>query len=193
MKRLSFITVAALWACSCTNQPPKEEKIEERIDSVISVPDTFNRAPDIIDTAVRSGNVDSSTDNETVTFYMVIADTGTNYQVLHRKMTGLQQQLHLDIDTLGRGYSKEKQRITLPENDEDEMYAGDYFPRRGAGENLSIEQMDAYLNSSGPKNMGLVAGIYSDQASGDRALKKVKQQEPKAFLLKAGIYMGCMH
>lgn len=185
--------LAACIAGSCNNPPSKQEKIEERIDSVISVPDTFNRAPENTDTALSPASVDSGLVDETVTFYMVIADTGLNYQALRRKMTGLQQQLHLEIDTLGRIYSTEKQRIIVPENDEDEMYAGDYYPRRGAGENLSIEQMDAYLNGSRPKNMGLVAGIYTDQASGDQALKKVKQQELKAFLLKADIFMGCMH
>ncbi|WP_262490545.1 hypothetical protein [Hymenobacter sp. CRA2] len=36
----------------------------------------------------------------------------------------------LASDTLGRFFDEQKNLIRLPDDDEDELYAGDYFPRR---------------------------------------------------------------
>lgn len=162
----------------------------EKIDSVSSVvvDSSYYKMMQHTDTTDTTG-----TDDMYATCYLVIVDTGSNYTILHKKMTGLQQSLQLEIDTMGRYYNEQKHKIVVPDNSDDEMYAGEYFPRRDASSFLSLEQMDYYLSSSGARNMGLVAGIYAAGQEADSALIKVKQVERNAFVLKAKIYMGCMH
>ena len=56
---------------------------------------------------------------------VLIVDTGNIYYALNEKMYALGRTLNIEIDTIGRYYDKEKDLICLPEDDEDEMYAGD--------------------------------------------------------------------
>ena len=60
----------------------------------------------------------------------MVADTGKDYFKLRNQMFRLNQLLHISIDTMGRYYNKMKDEIVLRENDEDEIYRGEYFPRR---------------------------------------------------------------
>ena len=128
--------------------------------------------------------------------YIVIADTSPAYSVLHGKMLDLATELQLSIDTLGRGYDKAKDLICLPEDDEDEVYAGAYFPRRNPSKALSLEYFD-YYNTDGPKPrsgmIALVVEITDKKEEADRTLSKVKAHMSGAYILQASVYMGCMH
>ncbi|QNN40869.1 hypothetical protein [Pedobacter roseus] len=126
-------------------------------------------------------------------YYVAVLDTNMNYNPIHSKMFSTSEALNIPIDTLGRYYNKKKDEIILPENDEDEIYAGEYFPRRNAEENLSLEYLNMYKPDAKAKTIALVAGIYADKDSATIALKKLKTIEPKAFVLKSKIYVGCMH
>lgn len=140
---------------------------------------------------------DASTDNEiaeqTSPFYVVVADTSLNYDVLHQKMFAINKILNIEIDTLGRFYNRKKNLIQLPDNDPDEIYAGDYFLRRGEGKSLSIEYLNAYKKSSNEKMMALLSGIYEKKSSADSALAILKETSVNSFVFKADIYMGCIH
>ena len=126
-------------------------------------------------------------------YYVVVADTGLGYAALHRKMVSLHQSLRMEIDTLGRHYYAAKDLIALPDNDPDEIYAGDYFPRRFPSENLSLEYLEMYDIHSAEKTIALVTGIYETEKLAERALKLVKEAEKNAFMVKADIYLGCLH
>lgn len=184
----SLVTVIIYTSCN-TSAPPQQPPVE-KIDSVTSV---------VVDSAYYNMMQHKDTTDTTgmddmyATCYLVVADTGTNYAILRKKMTGLQQSLQLEIDTMGRYYNEQKHRIVEPDSSDDEMYAGEYFPRRYTSESLSLEQMDYYLSSSNVQNMGLVTGIYATRQGADSALIKVKLIEHHAFVLKTKIYMGCMH
>ncbi|MBW4889706.1 hypothetical protein KXQ82_08260 [Mucilaginibacter sp. HMF5004] len=136
---------------------------------------------------------DDNAESEILPYYIVIADTGLNYDVLHQKMISINKPLKIKIDTLGRFYNPKKNLIQLPDNDPDEIYAGDYFLRRGEGESLSIEYLNAYKGSSNEKMMALLSGIYEKKSSADSALVLLKKTSASSFVLKADIYMGCMH
>lgn len=126
-------------------------------------------------------------------YFVVIADTGNDYYALHHLMLSLNKKSGIDIDTMGRYYNAEKNLIALPDNDEDEMYAGEYFPRRFPGQSLSLEYMTAFIPGSGEKTIGLVAGIYETEAEADSILLKLIPIAPQIFRVQSEIYLGCMH
>lgn len=128
-------------------------------------------------------------------FYVVIADQNENYQTLHKKMIDLKVKLNLPIDSLGRSFNKKKDLIALSENDADELYAGQYYPRRYASKYLSIEYLYVYDDKThyDSKNMVLVTGIFENEKAADSALVVLKKFEKNAIKLKSIIYVGCMH
>lgn len=144
----------------------------------------------------KASGVDTSETDEQLNayanYYVLVADTGKRYDELRTEMFNLHQSSSLAIDTLGRYYDKTKGLIQLPDDDDDEMYAGEYYPRRYLSEYLSLEYLDEYQPGSESKMIALVAGIYETRKSADSALSAIKPGE-KAFVLKSRIYVGCMH
>lgn len=132
-------------------------------------------------------------DGEYATYYVVVVDTGYDYYKLQKKMTRLSSALNIPIDTMGRSYNPDKKRIVLPEDDEDEIYAGDYYPRRSPSEFLSLEYLGVYKPKADINTIVLVAGIYEKKEEAARMLKKITKESPKAYVLKAKVYIGCMH
>lgn len=136
---------------------------------------------------------DETTDENYATYFVVVADTSQDYTMLHQKMFVLNRKFDIPIDTMGRYYNKSKNLIALPDNAEDEIYAGDYFPKRFPTENLSLEYLDFYQSQAGEKTIALVTGIYETEKSADSALTILKKTEKKVFKIKANIYVGCTH
>ncbi len=153
------------------------------------------------DTGVHAQTVNSNsdsqpedtTDYEHATFFVLVADTGPNYYVLHKKMFDMHRQLSIPIDTMGRLYNQEKNLIALPDDDDDEMYAGNYFPRRFPSDNLSLEYLDFYQRNSDEKTIALIAGIYQTEEAADKAFAGLRKAEKNAFKIKADMFIGCMH
>jgi len=85
------------------------------------------------------------------TYFVVVADTNLDYNFLRKEMFDLNRQLKIPIDTMGRFYNTAKNLIALPDNDDDEIYAGDYYPRRYPSEDLSLEYLDFYQSPAGKK------------------------------------------
>lgn len=127
------------------------------------------------------------------TYYVIIADTSTNYYILDKEMLALNRKLKIPIDTMGRFYNKKKNLIALPDNDQDEIYAGDYFPRRFPSENLSLEYLAIYQNRAGEQTIALVTGIYESEKKADSALVALRKTEKKIFKIKTEMYVGCLH
>ncbi len=127
------------------------------------------------------------------TYFVVVADTSLDYAILRTKMFRLNKQFNRPIDTMGRYFNKAKNLIALPDNDEDEMYAGDYFPRRYPTEDLSLEYLNFYQPQARGKTIALIAGIYEAERNADSTVLVLKRTEKNAFRIKAKIYIGCMH
>jgi hypothetical protein len=141
----------------------------------------------------ENGVAEDTTDYNYATYFVVVADTSHDYSTLHKQMFDLNSKFKIPIDTMGRFYNKTKNLIALPDNYEDGIYAGDYFPRRFPSDNLSLEYLNFYQSRAGEKTIALVTGIYETEKSADSALTVLHRTEIKAFKIKADIYVGCMH
>ena len=184
------LVILGIILCSCTPDQRKKNKLgastgrkEFSPSFVVNQPKDI--APKVTDSAMLA--------EQYADYFIVVIDTGFNYSALRTQMFRLSNELGIAIDTLGRTFYEKKNLIALPEDDEDEIYAGDYFPRRDLGENLSLEYLDFYQQDASKKRIALVSGIYEDKKSADSALKIIKTIAPKAFSFKANIYIGCMH
>jgi hypothetical protein len=130
--------------------------------------------------------------DETETYYIVIADTSQSYEAVHATMMKFREASGQEIDTMGRYYNAKLNKLMLPEDDEDELYRGEYYPRRFPDATLSIEYLATYTEAS-PATFACVTGIYEKAAQAKKAVSKWKSRFPKIYSLKAEVYTGCMH
>lgn len=126
-------------------------------------------------------------------FYIVVADTAHNYYALQKQMISLQKETKLEIDSFGRSYNAKKNQVTLPADSEDEIYAGEYFPRRHESANLSIEHFDTYTPQTTTGNFALVCGIFGTSREADSLARIVNTLNKNTFVITSVLYIGCMH
>lgn len=127
------------------------------------------------------------------TRYIVISDSGINYSTLSLKMHRISKATGINIDTMGRYFDNAKQMLILPEDDEDEIYAGDYFMRRYGDDVLSIEYLSVYKDDTNLKTMAVVAGIFETRARADSISTVLYNSGFQSQILTSKLYMGCMH
>ena len=180
-----LLSTAFLVACGASS--PEQNKAGTDSAKVDTSTNTVTNSKE------EKGIAGDSSDFDNATYYVLVADTGKDFSSLRRKMFDLRNTLKIPIDTMGRIYNKKKNLIALPDNDKDEIYAGEYFPRRFPSENLSLEYLNFYQKQAGEKTIALVTGIYETEKSADSALTVLRKIEPKVFKIKADIYVGCMH
>jgi hypothetical protein len=180
-----IILIFFLTACGTTSEDKKGANVDEK---KINTP-TQTQVEIVTDNNI----VKETTEDYKATFFVVVADTNLDYSSLYKKMFDINSKLKIPIDTMGRFFNKKKNLIALPDNDEDDIYAGDYFPRRFPSDNLSLEYLDFYQRQAGEKTIALVTGIYVTEKSADSALSILQKTETKVFKIKADIYVGCMH
>ena len=136
------------------------------------------------------------TDDLYMDAFVVVADTSQDYQALRTRMFSIAHQLGLQIDSMGRGYDAARNLIALPIDDADELYAGEYFPRRYPSETLSLEYLSVYTSGGYmpfEKTIALVAAIATDRETAERILAQVSAIARGAYIVESRIYMGCMH
>lgn len=131
--------------------------------------------------------------DDMVQLVVIIADTGRSYWAVQREMYLLADMLPADIDTMGRYFDVDRDSILLPLDDEDVLYAGQYYPRRFEGNALSIEYLDMYDTTAAPGTMALVTGLWATRQQADSALQLLRVHMPRAYLVHARVYQGCMH
>lgn len=137
--------------------------------------------------------------------YIVSVAEGYNYDSLRKIALQTADKLNFKFDTMGRYYNPQK-GIVLPDDDEDEMWAGEYFFRRFGDNLVSIEMSHAYTDTSISKNepelekhredtrkMFVFAMMYLDKKSADSLANIIKVDYPSTKVFPAQIYMGCMH
>lgn len=203
------VLAAALLLPACTAQPDPAAQTAQAApprrapDSVLAAaPAAASPAAPVADvtfksTAAESAAADSTGEYETM--YVVIADTSRQYRPLRQQMLRLQAATRQRIDTLGRFYDPGKNLIRLPdqappgeEKSFDEMYAGEYYPRRMSDATLSVEYTEQYAPAH-PQSMALVAGIFEQPRRADSLLAVVRRSAPAAFRVKTRMFMGCLH
>lgn len=127
--------------------------------------------------------------------YIVVADTSMDYYALRTKMIILGDSLNKEIDTLGRGYESSRNLICLPDDDEDDIYAGQYLPRRYPSESLSLEYLNYYYDGGIPQSgtIALITLITGDPDLAERERTMISRFVDHPFIVFSKIYMGCMH
>jgi len=184
MKNLYCVLVASFIFMGCNDASRKETAALTTAESIhLPKKDTSE--------AASSDTLQANSDYQTM--FIIVADTSTSYNQLHQKMFRLHNMQAFEIDTMGRYFNKAKDMIVLPEDDEDDIYAGDYFPRRFPSRTVSLEYLNMYQPKAKEKTIALVAGIYESEKSADSALSALKAGEQKAFKVKSSVYVGCMH
>lgn len=183
---LIYISTLILSSCSNTN------------GKLANLASTYSSKKDSNEIALNtnvSDNTDAedSLDENMATYYVVVADTGLSYYLLQHKMFDIHRKLHIPIDTMDRFYNKKKDLIACPDNYDDEIYAGEYYPRRDPSDHLSLEYLGVYQKNTRDKTIAIVTGIYETEREADSALIALKRVEPKVFKIKADLYIGCMH
>lgn len=180
-----FLSAFLLSSCGITSTGKSEVDLDTaKADMTAALP---------TDLAADSNVNKEGTGNDMVTYFVVVADTSLDYSVLHQKMLDLNRALSIPIDTMGRFYNKSKDLITLPDNDENEIYAGDYFPRRFPSDNLSLEYLHFYRQDAGERTIALVTGIYETEERADSALSILQKTAKGIFKIRSAIYVACMH
>lgn len=137
--------------------------------------------------------VTTNVEDDYVLMYAVVADTSLDYYKLDKKMYSLSAAKNIPVDTMGRYYDAKKKKIILPDTDEDEMYRGEYFPRRFPSTYLSLEYYATYTTNNSGDMMAICAGLFENEKEADSVLKSIKSDAPQAFKVAAKMYLGCMH
>lgn len=121
--------------------------------------------------------------------WILIGDTNRLYWPLLRHANEVAKTASIVFDSLERHYEPIKQTLVLDQTSDDELYRGEYFPRRMTGTYLSIEPYNTYFPESKSKSFVEVYGIY-DQA--DSAIKAM-QTYPQAHMRACKLFTGCLH
>ncbi len=190
MKAQCLLLIACLLV-ACKSKHTKPDIDSSKIKKLKVLPASYKASNKVVsintDTSDISEQIDAYAD-----YYVVVADTGLNYYSLRNKMFELNKSSNIPIDTMERGYNKSKDLIALSDKNEDEIYAGEYYPRRFPSKTLSLEYLDTYQFNTSPKMIALVAGIYENKNSADSALQVIDRVKA-AFVFKGRVYVGCMH
>lgn len=176
------VTLLLLNACNTKPLPvQKEEVLNEYSDTL---PGQLGEVDD--------GDGENA-ENMEVTMYVVMADSGKDYWKLENEMFALNKVTGLAVDTMNRHYDEQKSLVVLADEDEDEMYRGNYFPRRYGSDFLSIEMLSSFQNEADANSFALVCGLFENKNSADSMAAVIKKQHPAVFVMSSTIYMGCIH
>lgn len=185
---------AALVFIGACNDGKTTSTTTTRTDSVVT--DTTRRAINTDTAKIPGANITDTSENgeDYAKYYILVLDTGAQYYPLMREMYSIASQMHCPIDTMNRHYDRTKDDIVVADDDEDEMYRGEYYPRRETGSFLlSLEYNATYIRDTKDKTIALVAGICETTKEADSLLHVFKPFAPRAFVETGYVYAGCMH
>ncbi|RTQ51556.1 hypothetical protein EJV47_07085 [Hymenobacter gummosus] len=183
---------------SSADNPARTAALATAADTPAAAPPAAPVAATAVPNEMSPNEAADSLADETEIRYVVIADTSRQYRPLLRQMLRLQAATAQRIDSMGRFYDAKKNLIRLPDEAPpgdksfDDLYAGDYYPRRLGDSTLSVEYTVLYTPAH-PKSMALVAGIFEQPGPADSLLAVVRRTAPRAFRVKSSLYMGCLH
>lgn len=140
--------------------------------------------------------MDSLTAEERVDYALykvVVVDTGFQYENLLQTLYSVEKKTGLEVDLMGRYFDKKKQEIILSEDDEDELYAGSYFPRRYPGNTLSIEYLNTFAPAADNKKMAIIATIAETRGQADSLVRVLTPHFPHTHSIWSKVFIGCLH
>jgi hypothetical protein len=158
--------------------------------------DTVKVAAAIVAKDTAMHEIDGSgAESESATYYLVEVARGRDYDTLKNISTNAASLLGTKFQMLDRIYKSGK-GIIVPEDAEDEVYRGEYFPRRPFEDQnyVSIEMSNGFIdNEADTLEMVTIAGIYSLQTQADSVASLLKDKIPTVKTVKRDMYLGCMH
>lgn len=196
MRHITFLFIISIFV-SCSNNDLGKEIISETVNNSTqeTIIDTLQRTDSLLFSEKEQDSIEQAAidDFNFSTYYIVAIDSSMNYYDLHATMLHSQAATDLKIDSLGRYYDAKKDLICLPDTVFDELYRGEYYPRRHLSEFLSIEYYDFFNENTVYKNMVLLAAIYDNKKSADSLHSILKIDFPNSFTEASEVYVGCMH
>lgn len=193
MKKTFLLLSLALALLACNNSVDSSNTLT-KADSIIVKPN---------DSLVED---EYELDPEYEVNYIVALTEGYNYDSLHRVALDAAELLDIKFDSLDRYYNTKRKKIILPENYEDDMWAGEYYFRRSADAFVSIEMKYMYADTLTEKNedalqkftadslkMFVFAGMSPNKATADSLARLLKPHYGKLQVFPSNIFMGCMH
>lgn len=172
--------------CSCEQKPSAIKS--DNVDTVKVAAPVVTR-----DSAMDEQIVDSG--EESATYYLVEVARGKNYDSLKDISTNAASLLGTKFQMLERIYRSGK-GIIVPEDSDDEVYRGEYFPRRPFEDQnyVSIEMSNGFIdNEADTLEMVTIAGIYPLQSQADSVASLLKDKIQTVKTVKREMYLGCMH
>lgn len=189
MRRKNYVpwyAVLLLMAASCSQAPNKIDKAAIR-DSV-----SLLLKPGV-DTIVNE--MPEEQESETASYYIVEVAAGYNFDSLKSISTSTAALLGVKFDMLEREYKVQK-GIIVPDSSADEMYRGEYYPRRPIGNEsiVSIEMADSYRNeATDTLQMIVMAGMYAEKRNADSVATLLRKKYPSTKTYISELFLGCMH
>lgn len=154
---------------------------------------TISRAIAPKDTVINGSPAEAEI--ETGTYYLVEVASGHNFDSLKNISLNAVSILNSRFDMLNRIY-KQGKGIIVPESSDDEIYRGEYYPRRPFEDQnfVSIEMLSA-LNNKEEDTLEMVslAGMYTLKDQADSVALLLKDKIPSTRITKRELYLGCMH
>jgi hypothetical protein len=177
-----------LFLVSCS-QKPASIKSNKRDSLVLA------SMPIVVDTTSKNDIVEGVPESETATYYIVEVAAGYDFDSLKNISLNAATILGARFDMLARIYKPGK-GIIVPENDEDEMYRGEYYPRRPTEDEnfVSIEMSYVFSDQQADTlKMVALAGMYPLKSQADSVVSILKDKISTTQTVKREVYMGCMH
>ena len=175
------------------------------IGSCKPIPQNIQPASSVPQTALHDSLPETSleetwpSESEYYPFYIVTVADGDNFDSLKLIAGKAAELLKIKFDMLGRIYDKKK-GIVLPEDAEDEMYSGAYYPRRPLYDTtcVSIEPKFQFKSrdeniSAESRQMTVVALVSTRRGEADTMLGLLLPHFPTARMYQDSLYLGCMH
>lgn len=129
------------------------------------------------------------------TAFVIVLDTSDQFYKMYDLAKATSEKFQLEFDTIERTYFPETNIWGVSQSSSDEIYRGQYFPRRKGDEKdkLSLEYMYWYDKKSNDKKLMLVSNVFSFSMDAEQSVAAWRKSFPQAFILQCEMYMGCMH
>ena len=158
---------------------------------------TTNQQTDTVLTIQRNNSEEiSETKNEDYeTAFVIVLDTSEQFYKMYDLAKATSEKFQLEFDTIERTYFPETNIWGVSQSSSDEIYRGQYFPRRKGDEKdkLSLEYMYWYDKKSNDKKLMLVSNVFSFSMDAEQSVAAWRKSFPQAFILQCEMYFGCMH
>ncbi|MFH1045687.1 MAG: hypothetical protein V1727_01835 [Candidatus Omnitrophota bacterium] len=120
--------------------------------------------------------------------YLLILYSTRDYQDALKFANEASKNLVLPFKNEEKKYSAKK-GIYFSESIDDEIYRGEYYPRRYFDDYISLENSSAYRGLV-PGEIIVVAGVFGERTLANDALVDIKAFYPDAYVKKTVVWMG---